>query len=41
MMYGPLTLQNIYEAIPAATLQFAEGKYSFDFITKIFHINFL
>jgi len=24
-MHGPVTLQNIYEAIPAATLQFAEG----------------
>jgi len=24
-MHGPLTLQNIYQAIPAATLQFAEG----------------
>jgi len=24
-MHGPVTLQNMYEAIPAATLQFAEG----------------
>jgi hypothetical protein len=24
-MHGPVTLQNIYQAIPAATLQFAEG----------------
>ncbi|CAF1482308.1 unnamed protein product, partial [Adineta ricciae] len=27
MMHGPLTLQNIYQAIPAAPLQFAENEY--------------
>ncbi|CAF2918939.1 unnamed protein product, partial [Rotaria sp. Silwood2] len=27
MMHGPITLQNIYQAIPAATLQFAEDEY--------------
>jgi hypothetical protein len=27
MMHGPVTLQNIYQAIPAATLQFAEGEF--------------
>ncbi|CAF3428145.1 unnamed protein product [Rotaria socialis] len=26
-MHGPITLQNIYQAIPAATLQFAEDEY--------------
>ncbi|UJR29306.1 hypothetical protein I4U23_010520 [Adineta vaga] len=32
MMHGPLTLQNIYQAIPAATLQFAEDEY-------VWHVN--
>ncbi|CAF1088574.1 unnamed protein product [Rotaria sordida] len=27
MMHGPITLQNIYQALPAATLQFAEDEY--------------
>ena len=37
-MHGPLTLQNIYQAIPAATLQFAEGSLT-DILTGIAEIN--
>ena len=37
MMHGPLTLQNIYQAIPAATVQFAES----EFFSKRLQNNFL
>ena len=38
MMHGPLTLQNIYQAIPAATLQFTEGSLT-DILMGIAEIN--